>query len=251
MCTLSFLPSKRSFLAAMNRDESHTRPAALPPRILEANDTEVICPREVGGGTWIACNEQGNLLALLNWHVAVPGSLIQQRQTRGSVIPALITARNSTETNARLSSAFLAAVLPFRLVGVFRSQAEVCEWGWDGSRMTKVDHPWARRHWFSSSISDSRATEERLRTIESAVLPSSPMDEVWLRKLHASHSPAPGPFSLCVHRPDASTVSYTMVRCDDASLSMGYLDGSPCRRAGFDALFTTRVRAGGAKAVCT
>ena len=73
MCTLSFLPSNRSFLVAMNRDESHTRPAALPPRILEVDGMEVIYPREPGGGTWVGCNDGGNLLALVNWHVAVPG----------------------------------------------------------------------------------------------------------------------------------------------------------------------------------
>ena len=53
--------------------------------------------------------------------------------------------------------------------------------------------------------------------------------------------------ALAAFRPDASTVSYTMVRCDDRSISMGYLEGSPCLRAGFDALVTVGLCAGRGK----
>jgi hypothetical protein len=228
----------------MNRDELHSRAAALRPRILDADGIEAIYPREPGGGTWIACNDTGNVLALLNWHVPISGDAIATPRTRGSVIPRLISCRTSREALARLKSADLASLLPFRLIGVFPSEGIVREWRWAGWNLTDVDHPWARRHWFSSSISDARATEERLRVIESAASPSSPLDETWVRGTHSSHSPAPGPFSVCVHRPDASTVSYTVVRCGDGSISMEYLEGSPCLRAGFDALVTVGLRAG-------
>jgi hypothetical protein len=251
MCTLSFVPANEDFLIAMNRDELHSRQTALPACILEIDSAEVVCPREPGGGTWIACNDNGTCLALLNWHVPVAGHPVEQPQTRGSLIPALITAPTAAKVSARIESLPLKAILPFRLMGVFRSRAEVCEWRWNGATVMRIDHPWSRRHWFSSSISDDRATEERLRTIESAVRRSSRLDETWLRSLHSSHSPAPGPFSVCVHRQDASTVSYTMVRCSDGAISMGYLEGRPCLRAGFDALFTIRTRNHRSKVACT
>jgi hypothetical protein len=58
----------------------------------------------------------------------------------------------------------------------------------------------------------------------------------WLRGLHASHSPVRGSFSICVHRPDAVTVSYTEVVFTGRDLAMRYHAGHPCQALGrFDA----------------
>ena len=192
MCTLSFIPSNDEFLAAMNRDELRTRPTALPPRTFDLDGTEAIFPRERGGGTWIACNDAGNLMALLNWHTAGRENGVEDPRTRGSIIPALISGRSPLEVAYRLTCLDLKPVLPFRLICVFRAEAQVREWKWDGCQLVRVEHPWAHRHWFSSSISDVRATEERLYAIECASFPSLQLDETWLRDIHSSHLPSPG-----------------------------------------------------------
>jgi hypothetical protein len=54
----------------------------------------------------------------------------------------------------------------------------------------------------------------------------------WLRGLHASHSPTRGSFSICVHRPDAATVSYTEVAYGSDELIMRYHAGHPCDALG-------------------
>ena len=54
----------------------------------------------------------------------------------------------------------------------------------------------------------------------------------WLRSLHSSHIPDAGAFSVCVHRPDAATVSYTEVECGPRELRMSYLAGNPCEFTG-------------------
>ena len=41
----------------------------------------------------------------------------------------------------------------------------------------------------------------------------------WMRRLHRSHVPAPGPFSICVHREDARTVSYTEIEAASGAVS--------------------------------
>jgi len=56
----------------------------------------------------------------------------------------------------------------------------------------------------------------------------------WVKNLHQSHDPVPGPFSICVHRKDAATVSYTEVRCGGEAISMSYRSGSPCLTDLFD-----------------
>ena len=56
----------------------------------------------------------------------------------------------------------------------------------------------------------------------------------WVRNLHQSHDPLPGPFSICVHREEAATMSYTEVCCSGEGVSMSYRSGSPCLTDLFD-----------------
>jgi Transport and Golgi organisation 2 len=242
MCTISFVPGEDGYLVAMNRDELRTRPPALPPRILEINGLEVIYPRERAGGTWIACNAAGNVFALLNWDNADRALPSAKRQTRGAIIPRLIAETDSSAFGSRLEDLDLNRMNAFRLVGILRDGRRVREWRWDGVRLKDADFAWARQHWFSSSLSDALAEENRGQACESAARESTALDEEWLAKLHRSHEPGPGPYSICVHRPDATTASFTVVRFSCKSVSMGYLEGSPCRKNGLDWLSTIAVR---------
>lgn len=196
----------------------------------------MVYPREPSGGAWIACNNQGNLLALLNWNDNKFHKLGEKRKTRGLVLPELIHLPDLSTTDSHFQQMNLDGLFPFRLVGIFRSEKIVNEWRWDGVAKRKLAFSWARKHWFSSSLSDSLAEKERGRTCETAAGEPAAGNNGWLRRLHRSHVPRPGPFSVCVHRQDAATVSYTEVRCDRTQISMDYLDGNPCLKEGFDEL---------------
>src|SRR5215472_15515543 len=241
MCTLTFVPTVDGYLAGMNRDELRTRPTALPPKIHERDGMSVVYPREPSGGTWIACNSSGNLLALLNWNEVDPVSLGQKRKTRGLVIPELIREVSSSSTNSCLKRLNLDGVFPFRLIEVFQSERKLVEWRWDGTAIQQLGWAWVCKHWFSSSLSDSRALVERGRICEVAALDPAAGSESWLRSLHRSHDPKPGPYTICVHRRGASTVSYTEVECDRSSISMKYLSGSPCLKENFDEFATVHL----------
>jgi transport and Golgi organization protein 2 len=241
MCTLTFVPTVDGYLAGMNRDELLTRPAALPPEIHERERMKLVYPREPSGGTWIACNSHGNLLAVLNWNEFQPGSLREKRRTRGLVILCLILEENSFSTDFGLKRLTLDGAFPFRLIGVFQNERKLIEWCWDGGGIQQLTWPWSRKHWFSSSLSDTSATENRGRVCEASSLDPAVGSRSWLQTLHRSHEPDPGPYSVCVHRLDASTVSYTEVECDRSSISMRYLSGSPCLKVTFDELATVQL----------
>src|SRR5436305_622975 len=49
-----------------------------------------------------------------------------------------------------------------------------------------------------------------------------------LRGLHRSHLPERGPFSICMHRTNAATVSYTEVTVENRNVTMRYKPGPPC-----------------------
>lgn len=241
MCTLTFVPTVDGYRAGMNRDELLTRPTALPPEIHEREGMKAVYPREPSGGTWIACNSSGNLLALLNWNEIDVAGLGGKRRTRGLVIPNAIIETNASSTNAHLDRLSLDGVFPFRLIGAFRSERQLTEWRWDGTGIQQLEWAWARKHWFSSSLSDARATAERGRVCDAAALDPAKGTPHWLSQLHGSHEPKPGPYSICVHRQDAATVSYTEVECDRSSISMRYVSGSPCLKSTFDELATVQL----------
>ena len=242
MCTLTFFPTEDGYLVGMNRDELLNRPPALPPKVFEQHGMRMVYPRESSGGTWIGCNDQGNVLALLNWNDCKSPDLGEKSKTRGLVIPELIGESDLSTTDSHYGRMSLNGVFPFRLVGAFWREKTINEWRWDGATKQKVQFPWAREHWFSSSLSDFSAEKERGRVCKAAAAEPTAASTGWLRRLHRSHVPGPGPFSVCVHRPDAATVSYTEVRCRGASISMDYLDGNPCLKESFDELASIVVR---------
>jgi transport and Golgi organization protein 2 len=242
MCTLTFVPAEDGYLVGMNRDELLTRPVALPPKVVERSGIEMVYPREPSGGTWIACNGYGNLLAVLNWNGNEFRNLGEKRKTRGLVVPKLAGELDSLATDSNFRRMNLHGMFPFRLIGIFRSEKVANEWLWDGTAKQFLRLPWARKHWFSSSLSDSLAEKERGRTCETAAVEPEAGSNDWLRRLHRSHVPGPGPFSICVHRQDAATASYTEVRCSASLISMGYLDGNPCLKDGFDELASLALK---------
>jgi hypothetical protein len=91
---------------------------------------------------------------------------------------------------------------------------------------------WDVRHWFSSGVSDEMARKLRGNTCYEAWRRRDAGSAEWLRGLHASHSPVRGSFSMCVHRPDAATVSYTEVAFTGGDLTMRYHAGHPCQALG-------------------
>jgi uncharacterized protein with NRDE domain len=88
MCTISFVPKLRGFYLAMNRDEKRTRSIAFPPSTKDHVTCRALFPREPKGGTWIAVNDAGVCLALINWH-RVERELRHDIVSRGQIVGAL------------------------------------------------------------------------------------------------------------------------------------------------------------------
>lgn len=230
MCTVTFIPRRAGFCLAMNRDEQLTRPMALRPRTAIIGGRRVICPTEPGGGTWIALNDRGNCLALINWYSvsrrAGPGAV-----TRGRIVQSARVADTSRAVEAALGSLPLERVNPFRLIGVFPATREVCEWRWDLHELTRAGHGWQSRQWNSSGFDEPTAQRLRSRAFRAALCQGSVGTLAWLRRLHRSHAPQCGPFSTCMHRADAATVSFTEVCVTRQRATMRYWPGSPCQTA--------------------
>jgi len=229
MCTLTLVAQDDRYLLAMNRDEKVARDAGTNPEVHEFNGTRALYPGDRTGGTWIAANEHGIALALLNWNVPTPSlAASRQPQSRGQLIPTLAGSRSMAELLAALSVLDLEHTPPFRLIGIFASEQSVQEWRWNSKDLSLVAHPWKSRHWFSSGLSDEEALRLRGATCDIFWNEHDAGSSAWLRRLHASHADGSGAFSVCVHRNDVQTLSYTEICCSSSRIAIEHFIGSPC-----------------------
>jgi len=227
MCTVTFIPRRKGYRLGMNRDEQRSRVKGRPPEPVGRDGCVSLSPSEPKGGTWIGLNDRGITLALINWY-SVTHRAGKRPVSRGEIIPAARAAGSPDEVVAALRSLPLRRVNPFRLIGVFPGLQLIVEWRWDLQRLVARRHPWTARQWISSGFDEPKAQRVRGATFRQARQQASFGSLDWLRRLHRSHAPEPGPFSTCMHRSNAVTVSYTEVNVMGSRGAMVYHDGPPC-----------------------
>jgi len=194
------------------------------------NDRTVLYPSEPGGGTWIALNDSGTALALINWY-SVCQRVENGAVSRGEVIRAAGAADSPGITDVGLKQLPLNRINPFRLIGVFPASGEIVEWRWNLKRLVRKSVPWRSQQWISSGFDEPAAERMRGREFRHALQHTSAPRLSWLRGLHSSHAPHVGPFSTCMHRSDAETVSYTEITVSSRTAKMRYHAGAPCKRS--------------------
>jgi len=151
--------------------------------------------------------------------------------SRGEVVRALAGRSSADEIAHSVGKLPLRKLRPFRLIAIMPSEKSVAEWRWNLEWLIVRNHKWQPLHWFSSGFDERRAELERQRVCEEAHSRQSMRNLSWLRRLHRSHAPKRGPFSICMHRRDASTVSYSEVAVFEKRATMRYKAG-PCCSSG-------------------
>lgn len=230
MCTLSFLPADGGYHLLMNRDEQRSRPDAHPPRLHPAGEHLSVYPGEQGGGTWIGVNDAGLCAALLNWY-ARPLLIDRPAFSRGLIIPTLLGASGSDEAVLYLRSLPLDKLAPFRIFLFHAGETKATMLASDGASLNQCGLPWKHSHWFSSGHDEAEASRIRDETATRASAETDAGTLEWLRRLHRSHQPKRGPFSICMHREDARTVSMTEVTLLHGKAELTYHAGPPCRES--------------------
>jgi hypothetical protein len=148
--------------------------------------------------------------------------------SRGLVVKELAGKSTAKEIAAAVKKLPVRKLRPFRLIAILSRERRVIEWRWNLQRLAIRNHEWQRQHWFSSGFDERRAELERQRVCDAANDQQSAESLSWLRQLHRSHAPKRGAFSICMHRPDAATVSYTEVAVSKRRATMRYKPGPCC-----------------------
>ena len=205
----------------------------MPPRVHPAGNLSAMYPSETGGGTWIGVNAFGISLVLINWY-SVSKRVATGAVTRGQVVTSVLPASSSEAVGRLLNELPLHRMHPFRLIGVFPSVRRVAEWQWNQDQMERLDHAWKTSAWFSSGFDEPGVQVMRGETFRSALQQQTAGTLEWLRRLHRSHSPERSAYSICMHRNDAKTVSYTEVLATRTTATMRYLPSCPCARSNIE-----------------
>lgn len=225
MCTVSWLPGAGGYTLCFNRDERRTRAPEVPPAAREQAGMVFLAPLDGAfGGSWIAVNVAGLTLALLNRYRPSGRPVPSNARSRGLLVLDLIAERTALDALRALERADLSRTAPFSLVTLDPERPpRLTEW--DGLTLaTATGHAPGILH-TSSSVTEPEVAAAR-RTVFESVLPRTP-DE--LAAVHRSHLPERGRCSICMHRDDAETRSFSQVTVTAERVSLLHVPDAPCR----------------------
>jgi len=233
MCTASWIHNPDGYYLFFNRDERKTRAAALSPTRQSRKQVSFIAPTDPEfGGTWIAVNEFGLSVSLLNG--ANLGSYSNQSShggwcSRGLLIHDLISFQSTEKCVSRLGELDLDIFAPFTTIFLEPGKPAVLA-EWNGKRTTVIP---AGDSWMPLTSSSYDPEGVRLaRTRELARLSgvSEAMKPETFRDFHSSHGERASPYSCCMHRDEAETVSFSCVEVTSREARFAYSPGSPCAK---------------------
>jgi hypothetical protein len=232
VCTLSWHDEPGGYRMFFNRDERRERLPAIPPSVQLRGDTRFIGPLDGDfGGTWIAVNEYGLSVCLLNGFPAPHEIALPDRDdyiSRGQLPLTIVEAPSAQRASAALRELDLERFRPFVLAAFEPGDGALLA-RWSGRTLALSSGRPPRQPIVSSSFFTEEVRSSRLAVFREM---QRDLDGEKLHlAYHRAHRPAAGPHSPCMHRPDASTVSFSHIQVDETRVQFHYTPGPPCRTA--------------------
>jgi hypothetical protein len=227
MCTVTWRSARDGYEVLMNRDELYSRGESQPPRVTRDDGCAFVAPRDAdAGGSWIAANDHGITVCLLNHYPSDPGPVPAEPRSRGHLLMDAARLHSPDEIDAMLRSGDLGIYRPFTLL-VFEANGDPVAHRWDGRALRTtagLDAPVT-----SSSFEPARVLPTRTQTY--ARLVGGDPTTASLLAYHRSHEPERGPASVCVHRPDGGSRAFSHVTVDRETVRFAHHNGPPCEPA--------------------
>jgi hypothetical protein len=223
MCTVSIITipgSPGAYRLVTNRDEQRSRPIGEPPAWRSLRGVRALAPIDpASGGTWVATNESGLTLCLLNGNLEPSLPPPAEARSRGLLIPGLIGCRSIDGVLGALATTPLGPYPPFRLVIVEPGSAScaeprVADAFWDGRILVQNESRAVPACFVSSGLGDSRALP-RLPLFATTVALNATAQEQ--DAFHRHVWPDRPEISVCMSRADARTVSITTLWVEPAA----------------------------------
>ena len=228
MCTLTWFKHSEGYELFFNRDESVLRKRALLPTISEQAGISYIAPTDADeGGTWIATNQMGHTVCLLNHYQFEQIKTYKNWISRGALVRDFADTESLQQAEARFCAMDLHDYRAFRMFIIEPAGGNLLL-VWDGhSQRVESDVTQPKS---SSSVDAQHVKTIRKNNFQELGLRSSLNHEDYIN-FHSSHYPNPSKESVCMHRAEAQTVSLSHISVSRNTASFAYMDGPPCESA--------------------
>jgi hypothetical protein len=230
VCTVSIVPSGGGLRVVCNRDERRSRLLALAPRPQCIAGRRVLFPIDTAsGGTWIGVNDASLAFVLLNRTIDVDRPKTPPAQSRGTVIPALLTSGALHVAIKRATTLAPERFAPFRLIALHGQRSAVITS--DGRRLSLyVETIGTPLMFTSSSLGDAVVAAPRRELFEQLVVRGR---SGWLDGQYFFHRhswPQATETSVLMSRGEARTVSRTVFETTSPITTLTYepIEASTC-----------------------
>lgn len=227
MCTATWLLAGDSYSVFFNRDELKTRARALPPQLHEQKGVRYLAPVDPdGGGAWLGVNQFGLTCGVLN-NYAKQNVRSSSFRSRGLLVTSLLDCQSQIEALNKLPAFSLNQFRPFRLILFAPCRPPVlCTWDGESLRLEdNVDLPVS-----SSSFDTLRVVKNRRYEFFALHAQQKTLNSEVLEKFHARHSAKGGAYSVCMHRDEAQTVSFSRINVTPTKVEFFYAPEAPCKK---------------------
>jgi hypothetical protein len=221
VCTVTVVPRPWGFRIVCNRDERYSRPPAEPPAVRRVGGRRTVWPLDpFSGGTWIGANDVGLVMVLLNRtpRQRMPvgdrsGRPAATRQrSRGVIIPSLLGLGCIASALHRTRGLSATEFEPFTLLMVQQSQLAVVRN--TGDRVVVRSGVLSRPLMFTSSSLGDHVVERPRRELFARLVAAAALTLRGQAAFHRHRWQDRPEISVCMARPDAATVSRTLVDVD-------------------------------------
>lgn len=241
MCTVTWLRQADGYVLLCNRDESHTRKPAAGPRVGERRGVAFVAPRDGDhGGSWIGVNQFGLTLCLLNRYGDSNPEAEWTFTSRGLLLTDLLDSERSQELQRRVGNVDLGRFRPFTMAVLAVGEPALLI-DWTGRECSVQPNAEISMLLTSSSLLGSKARELRERQFHKMMSQAGKVDAELLYRFHRSHAPAAGPYSVCMHREDAATVSLSAVTVTPQVVELSYQGDCPCSEVAVEKIQLARI----------
>jgi len=182
-------------------------------------------------------------LGLLNYYHGKTNTSDPAKEyvSRGLLLISLVDSATQSETIQRLKRLDLSDYRPFILT-IWEPGKTVVAYIWDHSRQTAQIEENVIFPLSSSSFNARQVIGDRRALFQKLASDHHNVDSDFLIYFHRSHLPEPGPYSVCMHRKDAQTVSFSRVIVTIEKIEFHYTPGSPCQNTFLPPVTLPRIR---------
>ena len=233
MCTITWILEDSSYEIFFNRDELRSRSEAIAPKRYKTGSISAIYPKDPDGlGSWIFTNDHGITGALLNYNIKIPQRDFISRGTLMTEICHQSKLEGMTDT---IKNKNLKNYRGFTLC-LFKDKHEPRIIRWDGSDLIQLSPV---QPIMSSSVEIEKVKINR-NDIYNTIVKQNGDNRKSHLEFHSSHIPHKCYLSTCMHRPDAKTVSFSHIICNEKEVKFFYMGHSPCQNS--DTVSITAIR---------